>query len=290
MINYCKDMCENTVGRAVCVSGDSSGFKYQRCRHAVLDGVSAGAGCKVVAHRGFSSLAPENTLASVAASIAASADACEFDVRCTADGHVVLMHDATVDRTTNGSGEVADMTLAEAQLLDAGAWKGREYVGEVIPSLADVFELMAPSGQLAVVEIKANEAAEGIARLAREYSMVERVVALSDDPVTLGEIAAVEPNIRRALLCTAFPGDVKTAGRQIEWLVDEARKGEADVVDIDYRFVSPEMIATLGRNGIEVWVWTVNAVEIMKCLIDWGIDAIASDKPDLLKATVNRVG
>jgi glycerophosphoryl diester phosphodiesterase len=249
--------------------------------------IAAGTRCQVISHRGFSSMAPENTLASVAGSIAVGADACEFDVRCTADGHVVLMHDAAVDRTTNGTGDISKMTLTQLQQLDAGAWKGSEYIGQKVPTLADALELMSPSAHHAVVEIKAPAAAEGVAALAQQYKMTHRVTALSDDPATLGKIEAIDRNIRRALLCTAFPDETKKANAQIDWLIDQAHKASAPVVDIDYRLVSRQLIATLHRSGIKVWVWTVNAPEIMNCLIEWNIDAIASDKPDLMKATLN---
>ncbi len=280
MINYCKENCIINTDAIDCITATG---QFKGCSHTS----SAASDCKVISHRGFSHLAPENTIASVAASIAAGADACEFDVRCTADGHVVLMHDATVDRTTNGSGEISKMTLAAAQSLDAGSWKGSEYIGQPVPSLADVFELMSPSGQHGVVEIKASEAAEGVVNLARQYSMTDRVVALSDDPEILRKIESLDPKITRALLCTAFPKGVKGAACEIDWLIDQAHKASAEIVDIDYRFVSPQMIASLHRNDIKVWVWTVNAPQIMKCLIEWNIDAIASDKPDVLKATVN---
>jgi glycerophosphoryl diester phosphodiesterase len=181
------------------------------------------------------------------------------------------------------------MTLAEAQSLDAGAWKGAEYVGQLVPSLADVFEIMAPSSQEAVVEIKDPAAAVGVVEVAREYSMSSRITALSDDPETLYRIESIDPTIRRALLCTAFPNDVKNAGSQTDWLIDRAHEVSANVVDIDYRFTSPQMILSLHRAGIEVWVWTVNAPEIMNCLIEWGIDGIASDRPDVLLSTVKNV-
>ena len=116
MISYCKEICKIASEGSACI-GELGQFQFKGCCHAA---VAAPSNCKVISHRGFSHRAPENTLASVAASIAVGADACEFDVRTTADGRVVLMHDATVDRTTNGTGEISKMTLAVAQSLDAG--------------------------------------------------------------------------------------------------------------------------------------------------------------------------
>ena len=284
MINYCKENCIINIDAIDCIAATG---QFTGCEHAIVSIAALFSRCRVISHRGFSRLAPENTLASVATSIAIGADACEFDVRITADGRVVLMHDATVDRTTNGTGKISEMTLAQAQSLDAGSWKGPEFIGQPIPSLSDVFELMAPSAQHAIVEIKDPAAAEAIVTPARNYAMTHRTIALSEDPAVLRKIKAADPNITRALLCTAFPKDVKGSAVETDWLIDQADKASAKVVDIDYRFTSPAMIATLHHAGIKVWVWTVNAPQIMKCLIDWNIDAIASDKPDVLKAAVN---
>ena len=283
MINFCKQNCKNDTRFVDCVTASGT---YKGCKYG-LNAVNTH--CKVISHRGHSHKAPENTLASVAESIAVGADVCEFDVRTTADGHVVLMHDATVDRTTNGSGAIAEMTLADAQLLDAGAWKSPDYIGRPVPSLDEVFQLMAPAAQSALVELKSPSAAEGTIAAARKYSMLHRTIALSEEPAVLKRIQAIEPNITRALLCTAFPQNVKGILSRTDWLIAQARKASAEIVDIDYRFTSPRMIAALHHAGLKVWVWTVNSPQIMNCLIDWNIDAIASDKPDTLKAILNTV-
>ena len=99
-------------------------------------------GAVVVAHRGYSAVAPENTLAAFRAAIEAGAPAAECDVYCTSDGHVVLLHDNTVDRTTDGTGPITGMTLEQVKQLDAGSWKGEQYKGEPVPTLAETLELV----------------------------------------------------------------------------------------------------------------------------------------------------
>lgn len=285
MMNYCKENCISNSNGLVCIGADGE-FVFNGCEHVIRSAATATSRCKVISHRGHSHIAPENTIASVAASIAIGSDACEFDVRCTADGHVVLMHDASVDRTTNGTGEISEMTLAQAQTLDAGSWKGSGYIGEKMPSLAEVFQLMSAGTQHAVVEIKDPAAACGIVALAHQYYMTEKVIVLSEDSATLQQIKSIDPKITRALLCIEMPREVKIAGTEIQWLIDRAHKASARVIDIDYRLVSAQLIATLHRNSFQTWVWTVNSPEIMKFLIAWGVDAVASDKPDVLMSTI----
>ena len=95
-----------------------------------------------IAHRGFSAAAPENTSVAVRKGMAVGADGCEFDVRLSRDGVVVLMHDATVDRTTDGTGRVAELTLADLRRLDAGSWKDAEFRGERVPTLGEALSMM----------------------------------------------------------------------------------------------------------------------------------------------------
>ena len=110
-------------------------------------------GCAVIAHRGDSAAAPENTLAAIHQAIEVGADAVEFDVRCTKEREVVLMHDATVDRTTNGSGAVSEMTVTQIAALDAGAHKGEAYAGEPVPLLRDALAVLKGRAT-AVIEVK----------------------------------------------------------------------------------------------------------------------------------------
>src|SRR5512135_2857797 len=107
----------------------------------------------VIAHRGSSAYAPENTLAAFRLAAEQEADAIELDVDLTRDGHVIVMHDATVDRTTDGHGRVADLTLDEIRRIDAGAWKGAAFNGERVPLLEEVFEAVGQR-MLINVEIK----------------------------------------------------------------------------------------------------------------------------------------
>lgn len=250
---------------------------------ALAHAVAKTASCKVMAHRGNSRTAPENTIASVIESLELDVDVCEFDVRCTKDGYVVLMHDETIDRTTNGTGRISDTTLPEAKLLDTGSWKSDKYIGQTVPALDEVLAVISDVGKEALIEIKDDSAAASVAQLIEKYSMTHSAVALTSSPQVHHQIKAINKNIRRALLCTEFPANVNSTAAKIKWLIEMATELDVEIVDLDYRFVCPELIGRLHAIGKKAWVWTVNSPVIMKCLIDWGIDGITSDTPAVLK-------
>ena len=158
---------------------------------------------RVIAHRGFSSAAPENTIAAVRAAIEIRADMVEIDVTLTSDGHVVVIHDETLDRTTNGSGEIFLFPLAELQKLDAGSWFDPSFAGERIPTLGEVLNVV--DGRILLnVEIKSEAVARGVvgkvAAAIQEHGMVDRVVVSSFSPTALQEMHSVAPEIRTAVL------------------------------------------------------------------------------------------
>jgi len=257
----------------------------ERSVRSLLKVSSAGfSSCKVMAHRGNSHSAPENTVASVAESLEMNVDVCEFDVRCTKDGFVVLMHDETIDRTTNGGGKISDMTLSQARLFDAGSWKSDLYIGQMIPALGEVLDIVSTAGKEALIELKDDKAAGEVSRLIEVYSMKKTAIALSESADVHRQIKKTNDNIRRALLCTEFPLEAKSKALKIEWLVERAVDLDVEIVDLDYRFVCPDLIRHLHRVDKKVWVWTVNSPVIMKTLIGWGIDGITSDKPGVLKS------
>ena len=284
LLKYFVEQCESKVSGYTCF--DQKGqFRAKNCKYCGLSNFDislVSAGCKIISHRGGADIAPENTLAAIDKSLASGAYACEIDVRCTSDGHVILMHDETADRTTNGSGPVAEMTLSEVQSLDAGIWKGGEYAGQRVPSLAEVFSLMKDKGQKLLVELKDPGAGKTVAVLAEEYSMSDQVIILSEDIDVLRKLNSVNPRMQRAFLCTYFPRYLHSTAAKVDWLCRQADAAGLTLVDLDYRLVSPELILSLHREFLKVWVWTVNSVSIMKCLLDWGADGITTDRPDIV--------
>lgn len=232
-----------------------------------------------VAHRGFSSIAPENTLAAIKAAIDAGADGCEFDVYRCKDGTVVLMHDKTVDRTTNGSGRVTEMSLSGLQQLDAGSWKDKKYASETVPTLRQALMLLRGTGCQPVIEIKMEGIEDQVIKDVRDLEMVDDVAVIAFSKTVVARIRQLEPRLTCAWLC----GDNLdgTAGQQADWLASQANECGAKLLDLSYKMLSPELIAELKSRGFGVWTWTVNEVPVMRALADWGIDSITTDRPDL---------
>lgn len=239
--------------------------------------------CRIISHRGLSSTAPENTLAAIEQSIASGVQACEFDVRCTKDGHVILMHDASVDRTTNGKGKVAEMTFADIRSLDAGSWKAPSYAGQTVPVIDEALDLINTSRHIAVIDIKDPAAVDKVVSLAAKKSMNDRIVILSGNRDVLDRVASLDRKIQRAWLCRDFPLKAITPAMQARWLARTAIKYDVPIVNIKYKLLSPGLIKHLHKKNIKVWAWTVNNPKIIKKLINWNIDAITTDKPPILK-------
>jgi glycerophosphoryl diester phosphodiesterase len=251
--------------------------------HPVLQG-----GPLLIAHRGGSALMPENTLAAFQhAAQRWQADMIELDVRASADGHCVVIHDATVDRTTNGRGLVAQKSLAELQELDAGYQFSRDGgrtfplrgQGVRIPTIAEVFEAL-PAMRF-TVELKSADAQAPLFRAITEHGLTERV------------IAAGERNAYRTIFHTY--GGPKSASLEEAmpfFLLHRCRLARlgrvpADVVQTceiyrGRRILSPRLVRDFHRAGVLVHVWTVNEMADMTRLLDWGVDGLVTDHPDRL--------
>lgn len=237
--------------------------------------------CDVVAHRGFSAAAPENTLAAISAAIKAGASGCEFDVYGCRDGTVVLMHDKTVDRTTDGSGPVTDLSLNQLKQLDAGSWMDARFAGEPIPTLTEALKLLRSTGCQPVIEIKMEGIAKQVVEDVAALDMVDQVAIIAFSQNVVREVRELEPGITCAWLCgKSLEGDAR---QQADWLQSRARECKTDLLDLKFSLLSPVLIAELKRRELGVWTWTVNEAVIMKALQEWGVDSITTDRPDLLK-------
>lgn len=233
-----------------------------------------------IAHRGFSAAAPENTLAAIVKGMAAGADGCEFDVYASKDGVAVLMHDDTVDRTTNGTGKVSDLTVAELKKLDAGSWKGRAFAGEPVPTLLEVLKAMKGKGCKAMIEVKPDGIAKPVVEAIRAAGMVDSCYVISFKDKAIADARALEPRLHGALV---VGGRRKgSVARRARYLADRAKKCGAEILDLDYHMLSPELVEELHRLGFKVWCWTVNDVAVMEALARWGVDGITTDRPDVM--------
>lgn len=243
---------------------------------------------RVIAHRGFSGVAPENTLAAFQKAIDAGADMFELDVLLSRDGHVVVIHDDTVDRTTDGEGPVAAKSLAELKALDAGSWFDPAFAGERIPTLEEALEL-AQGRILVNVEIKTEAVTDhvegGIAdetlALVRRLGMMDQIVISSFDPRALAHARQLEPGVKTASL---YNHDLQ------EGMSPEAVMNEVDSTgfNLSRRQVDTDLIEACHRLERPVAVYTVNEINEMKRVVDLGVDAIFTNYPDRLLDVLGR--
>jgi glycerophosphoryl diester phosphodiesterase len=230
------------------------------------------------AHRGASGQAPENTHAAFAAALDLGVDAIELDCQLSADGELVVIHDETLDRTTDGRGPVAARTWAELAVLDAGAWRGPQFRGERIPRLADVLDQVRGCALLNV-EIKS----------ARDVGAIEvKLVALASAQAALEGIlfssfheAAVR-NLRATTPAAAI--GVLWNHRPARAALDLAVALDARCIIPARRLVNARLVEAAHGRDLGVWAWTVNEVPEMRRLLALGVDALFSDHPERLRA------
>jgi len=250
-------------------------------------------------HRGGAALRPENTLEAFSHGLSFGADALELDIQMTRDAQIVVLHDPTVDRTTNGSGQAGAFTLDELRRLDAGyhftpdggasfPYRGQ---GCAIPTLREVLERF-PQARINVdLKETTPEREERLWELIQEFAAEERVLVASGDvPEGLtrfrrlcrGRVAtsASAPEIRNFVLACLFHTSIFLRPAYDALQVPEIYRG--------IRVVSPRTIDTAHRFGLDVHVWTIDDAPTMQLLLGWGVDGLMSDRPDVLAEVLGR--
>lgn len=237
---------------------------------------------RVIGHRGAAAAAPENTLAGLRRAKALGASWVELDVRLTRDQCPVLMHDARIDRTTDGVGLLAELAFAELRALDAGAWFGEEFRGEPVPSLAEVVVELGRLNLGAIFELKpapgqsAATARAVVAVLARHWPPHLPPPMLSSfDGAALAVAHRAAPGLDRALAVGAVPKDWH---EQVVTLGCAALHADASALD------AATVAAVAAR--LPLFAYTVNEPEPARDLVAWGAAAIFTDRPDLIISAI----
>lgn len=234
---------------------------------------------RVIAHRGCGVLAPENTLAALSVAAHHGCRAVEFDVRLSADGTPFLIHDATLDRTTDGRGRVARTSDAALQTLDAGRWYGAAFADEPLPTLQHAIERCLTLGLWANVEVKAapgREAAcgESVARAVAATWEGQPPLLSSFSARALDAARRAAPSLPRALLVRDFHGDWPKLARELGCVA----------VHTAARKVGPAVVATARRAGVGLACYTVDDPGQAARLFAAGVDALFTDRPDRVRA------
>jgi glycerophosphoryl diester phosphodiesterase len=235
---------------------------------------------QIIAHRGASGEAPENTLAAYRKALALGVDGVELDVHLSADGVPVVLHDPRLERTTSGQGFVKDQTLAALKRLDAGRWFGEAFAGERIPTLAEALDLLRPVR--VIIEIKNGpifypQIAARVAAVVREVGHSRITVSSFDHPVLL-DVRAAAPGIPTAVLFVARPIDP----------IGLARAAGATVLHQQWAFITGEMVDAVHAAGLTVEAWTVDEPEHMRAVVATGVDGVMSNHPARLQALLSR--
>jgi glycerophosphoryl diester phosphodiesterase len=236
-----------------------------------------------IGHRGSPSSAPENTLAGYRHALDAGVDMIEVDVRVTCDGHIVLVHDGTVDGSTDGTGEVAALTFDYVRNLDAGAHRGEEFAGERPPTLAEALDVTRGRALLNL-DLKDGAAVAPMVSTLRDQD------ALNDVVVTgCGEEWAALVHTEEASLPVFLNMDRElqaAAGGLAEMGVERCLRAGLRGLNFHHGHVTPELVQYAHARGVGVWTWTVDDPSRMRDLAAMGVDAITSNDPAALTLTL----
>jgi glycerophosphoryl diester phosphodiesterase len=235
----------------------------------------------IIAHRGASMFAPENTLAAFQRAADHGADAIELDAKLSSDGHIVVHHDPTLERTTNGLGPLSKYSLQELKSLDAGSFFDPSFSGERIPTLREVFEQFR---DLFLINVEMTNYAhpfdrlpQKVVQLVREYKLEERVLLSSFNPIGLWTAHRIAPEIPLGLLVGSHEAKIIRTGLQT-LTPHDAFHPQATIVE-------DTPIPMLRVKGRPIYVWTVNDAERLRDLFISGVDGVFTDDPRLALRT-----
>lgn len=228
---------------------------------------------QISAHRGFSHKAPENTLPAFQAAIDCGADYIELDVQLTADDQLVVFHDESLERTTNGKGKLSDYTYEQLQELSAGSWFGKngEFDDVRIPLFTEVLDLVGRNALLNI-EIKRSgdpkKTAERVVELIEQYGIVNTCYITSFSYPALKKVKQLDPKIKTGFIANLFTA---TSYAQLPYI---------DAVSMNYLFVNQSVVNSVHRNGKRIFVWTVDRQRDVQKMLALGVDNIITNRPD----------
>jgi len=241
-----------------------------------------------IAHRGASAYAPENTLSAFRLAVEMKADFIELDLQLTKDGEIVVMHDGSVNRTTNGKGEIRHLTLADVKVLDAGSWFNAEYpmyaraeyAGEKVPTLREVFETFGNrTGYLLETKSPADNPGleEKMWALVEQYGLADHVAVQSFSRKSLKKLRKLAPSLKRYQLIWYNHPSTITRGKLREI------KKYANGIGVTYNKINEAYVRKAQEEGLSVFPYTINYPTHMELVVRWGVDGIHTDYPDRLR-------
>lgn len=230
---------------------------------------------QIIAHRGYSARAPENTIAALSLALDTGASAVEFDLHTAGDGTPLLLHDATLDRTTNGRGHVTAHAPHDVARLDAGSWFSADFTGEPVPTLEDALRAIEPRVRTVFSEIKGVRRlrdVEAIVSVTRDADLLERTVFISMDWRLLDEVRRYEAD--------ALLGPIVEHPARIEYAFARVTGDQRSLLDFDARILlaRPELTRRAHEAGIDLAAWTVDDVADAQRLLELGVPRITTNE------------
>ena len=243
-----------------------------------------------VAHRGGGALAPQNTLAAFRNALTLPIDAIELDVQMTRDGHVVVFHDNTVDKLTNGSGNMLDLNFSYLRSLNAAAhFPGGWPELQRVPTLREVLDLAKDHVQV-YIEIKFSERdgvfgrypniAEAVVEEVRSAGMLDQVLIISFDWMILPVVKSLEPALQTGAIVSDNVWNPQ-AEHALQTLIDQVSSMGCNWINMDCDLFTNDMPEVAHQHGLKLGVWTANSSDEIRSLVAAGVDSITSDHPDL---------
>ncbi|MFB3169577.1 glycerophosphodiester phosphodiesterase family protein [Neobacillus sp. 179-C4.2 HS] len=232
-----------------------------------------------VAHRGATGYAPENTIAAFDKGVEMKADYIEIDVQRSKDGELVIIHDNTVDRTTDGTGYVKDLTFEQIRSLDAGSWKGEQFTGEKIPTFDEILDRYHGKTGI-LIELKSPELYPGIEGQVAQKLKERNLDKPQNEKIIIQSFNFESMKITNSLL-PKVPIGVLTSNRA--HTTEQALKEfstYADYFNPSYGIVSKELVDQVHSLGMKIQSWTVRSHEAAQFLLDMNVDGIITDYPD----------
>lgn len=236
----------------------------------------------IIAHRGASFTAPENTIAAIDAAWRADADAVEVDLRLTADKRIMLMHDPSTRRTTGEDHIIAETGSDIIRKLDAGGWKSPRYAGEKVPFIEEALATV-PSGRRLFVEIKSDAS---IFPVLRPFLNPAVCTVIGFDLEIMAQCKALMPDMtvywlyEPPRLLAYGPRRISRPGN----IIDAAKSRHVDGIDVYHKSISSELCRIAEKAGIDVFAWTIDTPGEARRLLDTGVAGITTNRPELLKA------
>ncbi len=251
-----------------------------------------------VAHRGGSALAPENTLAAFRNALTLPVDAIELDVHMSRDGHAIVFHDNTVEKCTNGRGNILDLDFAYLRTLNAAAhFPGGWPEPQQIPTLREVLDIAKGRVQV-YIEIKFSKRAgvngrypnivEAVVNELRATDMIDQVMVMSFDWLLLPHVKSLEPALQTGALVSNDIWDAHTSGASgasgpLATLITQAQSLGCSWLNMDWKLCTEDMPTLFHEHGLNIGLWTVNNQDDMRRFARAGVDSITSDRPDLFQ-------